>query len=128
MRTRTQLIFLVGLCVGFTFAPNLGTASAQSADVGKEQFEERCLSCHSLDANKQGPQLGAIFGRTSGTAADFEYSESLKRAKVVWDAEKLDKWLTDPAALVPDNNMYFKVEEADVRAAIIEYLKSKRPR
>ena len=127
MKTTTKLVLLMGLGAGFTFSP-IGGASAQAADTGKERFEERCMSCHALDTNKQGPRLGGVFGRTSGTVTEFEYSEVLKRAKVVWDADKLDKWLANPEGLVPDNNMYYKVDEPDVRAAIITYLKSQRPK
>lgn len=36
----------------------------------------------------QGPNLGGLFGRTSGTAAGFAYSKSNKEKAVVWTEVK----------------------------------------
>jgi cytochrome c2 len=32
--------------------------------------------------------------------SDHRYSDAMKRANVVWNAVTLDKWLTDPEALI----------------------------
>jgi cytochrome c len=125
VKIANQLTIKVGLSLALTCLPILRTASAQSTDAGKQYFAERCLSCHALAVNKKGPPLGDVLGRVSGTADGFQYSVALKRAKVVWDAETLDNWLTNPEGVVADNKMYYKVEEAEVRTAIIAYLESK---
>ena len=36
---------------------------------------------------------------------------------------KLDKWLADPEAVAPENDMGFRVNDAAERSAIIKYLK-----
>jgi len=46
---------------------------------GMELFEKRCTGCHSLTQNHQGPRLQGVFGHTSGSVADYEYSPTLKK-------------------------------------------------
>ena len=100
------------------------SASAQAQPDGKTLFEKRCGGCHALDRDKEGPRLGGVYGRTAGTVDSFQYSEALKKSKLKWTDETLDKWLTDTEKLVPDNDMTFHVEKPDERSAIIAYLKN----
>jgi cytochrome c len=44
----------------------------------------------------------------------------------VWDETTLDKWLTDPSALVPGTKMMFSVDDAQDRADVIAFLKAAR--
>jgi cytochrome c len=104
----------------------LVSAQAQAPASGKALFERRCGGCHALDREKEGPRLGGVYGRTAGTVATFEYSEALKKSKVVWTKETLDRWLTDTEKLVPGNDMAFRVSDPAERAAIIEYLSTLR--
>jgi cytochrome c len=97
---------------------------AQVRPDGKALFEKRCGGCHALDRDKEGPRLGGVYGRTAGTVDSFQYSEALKKSKLKWTDETLDKWLTDTEKLVPDNDMTFHVEKPDERSAIIAYLKN----
>ena len=43
-----------------------------------------------------------------------------------WDENNLDRWLANPDALVPDNDMSFRLDNAKERAAIVTYLKGQR--
>lgn len=76
---------------------------------------------------RQGPNLGTVFGRTAGTMNGFTtYSEALKKAGaggLVWDESSLDKWLTAAADLVPNSNMFYSQPDPDKRKLIIGYLK-----
>jgi cytochrome c len=90
---------------------------------GKLLFEKRCTGCHSLGVNHRGPRLAGVYGRTSGTVADYAYSSALKRAAVVWDEQTLDKWLTDPDAFINGNEMDFLVARPDDRRDVISYLR-----
>ena len=96
---------------------------AQSADTGKELFQKRCGGCHALDRDKEGPRLHGVYGRTAGSVDSFQYSDALKKSKIVWTEDTLDRWLTSTEKLVPDNDMTFHVEKAEERAAIIAFLK-----
>ena len=94
-----------------------------SAANGKVLFEKRCTGCHSLEKNKEGPRLAGVYGRRAGSVADFNYSDELKAARITWDAMMLDKWLTNPDAVVKDNDMAFHVSSSQERADIIEFLR-----
>jgi len=49
------------------------------------------------------------------SVTSFKFSDALKKAHIAWDAESLDKWLSDPDKFIPDNDMGFHVEKADER-------------
>jgi cytochrome c len=90
---------------------------------GKALFEKRCTGCHTLTENREGPRLQGVYGRTSGTAEGFAYSAALKNARIVWDHKSLDRWLTDPDAFIPGNEMDFLVSKLQERQDLISYLK-----
>ena len=105
-----------------------GGASVNAANQGdptrgKDLFQKRCGGCHSLDADREGPRLRNVYGRKSGSIPSFKYSDALKGAQVTWDQASLNKWLTSTEAVVPDNDMDFRVPSGDERADIIEYLR-----
>ena len=90
---------------------------------GEARFQD-CAACHRLDsANNVGPSLHGIFSRKAGEIADFRYSPAIKRSGIVWTPEALDKFITDPQALVPGNRMpYAGMANATDRADLIAYL------
>jgi cytochrome c len=97
-----------------------------AANPAKELFDRRCGGCHSATADKAGPRLAGIFGRTAASLGSFPYSEALRKSGVVWNEATLDRWLTDPDAFVRDSDMGFGLESAEERKAVIEYLRSLR--
>ena len=101
-------------------------AMPQAGDVekGKDAFQRRCGGCHSPDRTMEGPRLRGVYGRRSGSTPDFQYSDALKNAGITWNEGNLDKWLTDTEALVPNNDMSFRVPNPDERRDIIAYLKA----
>jgi cytochrome c len=99
-------------------------AEAQGGQSGQALFERRCSGCHTLDADHEGPRLRGVVGRAAGSVKTFQYSDALKNAKHTWDEATLDKWLSDPESVVPDNDMSFRVPKQEERTAIISYLKS----
>lgn len=113
--TVAAIAFLITLTLPFA-------ATASDTARGKELFEKRCTGCHSADRDMEGPHLGGVYGRRSGTIPAFPYSEALRNAKITWNADTLDRWLTDPEQLVPNTDMGFRVEKADERIEIIRYL------
>jgi cytochrome c len=105
------------------FSTSPVAVGAQDSTRGKDLFERRCGGCHALDNDKEGPRLRSVFGRPSGSISSFKYSDGFKNAHITWNAESLEKWLTDPDKVIPDNDMAFHVEKADERRDIIAYLK-----
>ncbi len=63
-----------------------------------------------------------MVGRQAGTVADYAYSPALKASGLTWDQANLDRWLTNPQALVPGTKMYFLLKDPQSRADIIAYL------
>ena len=92
---------------------------------GQQLFEKTCIGCHALTQNRQGPRLQGVFGRTSGTVGDYAYSAALKKSHIVWDEQSLDKWLTDPDASIPGNEMDFLVSRPAERRDLIAFLRQR---
>jgi cytochrome c len=90
-----------------------------------ESLYEACQDCHSLDKNDVGPRHRGVFGRKAASLSDYDYSDALKSANIVWNAETLDKWLTDPQAVAPGAKMFFHLDNAQDRADVIAYLKER---
>jgi cytochrome c len=104
------------------FAPG-----ARAQDAGQTIFKRYCAVCHSPDAgvNKIGPSLHGVVGRKAGTAPGYNYSDANKNSGITWTEENLDKYLTDPKAMVPGTKMLFAgIKNADDRKAVISYLAS----
>ena len=89
---------------------------------GKTLYESRCIGCHSVDDNRVGPAHRGVVGRKAGSVKDYDYSPALKTSKVVWDVASLQKWLTNPEALIPGQRMGYSVDEAKDRVDLAEYL------
>jgi cytochrome c len=90
-----------------------------------EALYESCQDCHSLDKNDVGPRHRGVFGRKAASLSDYDYSDALKSANIVWNEETLDKWLTDPQAVAPGAKMFFHLDNPQDRADVIAYLKER---
>lgn len=102
-----------------------GVANANPAR-GEQLYESRCGGCHSIGADRIGPRHKGVVGRKAGSVSGFAYSPALKKAKFVWTARQLDKWLQGPSKLVKGTAMAFTVPNQEDRAAIIAYLATQR--
>jgi cytochrome c len=120
MKNKTGALALLALTA-------LAASPAWAADSGDTLFRRYCFVCHSTEPgqNKVGPSLAGVFGRPSGDEAGFNYSDAMQAAHVTWDEPTLDKYLTEPKAVVPGTKMLFPgLKNADERHAVIDYLKS----
>jgi len=113
-----------------------GAALAQSAPTatnapkgdplrGKTLYQA-CEGCHSIDDNDIGPRHRGVVGRHAGSIADYSYSPALKNSGLTWDEANLNRWLSNPSALVPGTKMFFKIDDAQQRADLIAYLKEQK--
>ena len=94
------------------------------SSTGKELYQRTCTGCHSVNENRIGPQHRGVLGRQAGSLKDFEYSDALKKSKVVWNEENLNKWLENPNKFIPGNKMGFRITNKESRKHIVNYLKS----
>ena len=105
--------------------------SAAAAESGQVAFNNRCRTCHSVREgdNRLGPSLHNIFGAKAGSSEGFAaYSQALRNSGIVWNEDTLTKFVTNPDALIPGNNMkpYPGITDETERKQIVEYLKSSR--
>ena len=98
-------------------------SAAGEAARGEQLYESRCTGCHSLDTNRVGPMHRNVFGRKAGSVADFGYSSAVKRSKIVWNEQTLERWLTDPEKVIPGQKMGYQVPDPADRADIVAFLK-----
>jgi cytochrome c len=117
---------LLGL--GLSLALSEPVAADDAAD-GAALVKKACTTCHALatpSAPRQGPNLVGVFGRKACAAADFKYSPGFLAGckDVVWDEANLDRWLTNPQAMLPGAVMLYKQTNANKRRAIIAFLKT----
>jgi cytochrome c len=126
---------IIVLLVASILAADLPTASAAdspatapahtpvSGDAARgKTLYQACQACHSVEDNDLGPRHRGVVGRHAGSVADYNYSPALKSSGITWDPRTLDRWLTNPSALVPGTKMFFKIDDAQSRADIIAYL------
>lgn len=104
-------------------------ACGQTTNQSGERAFQRCFSCHSVvkgETGLSGPNLQGLTNRNIASDADFKYSKAFKmfaRSNRRWTTKLLDRFLTDPQAVVPGNEMgFFGLKKADERAAIVAYL------
>lgn len=98
------------------------SAAGQDAGRGEILYEQRCGACHGLDADRVGPHHRGVVGRQAGSVAGYDYSPTLGRARIIWNRQTLDAWLSDPEAFLPGQRMGYSVPDAKDRADIIAYL------
>ena len=105
-----------------------GAILAQDASEQKLAFNNHCRTCHVTTEgdHRLGPSLHNIIGREAGSASGYAYSSAMKTAGIVWDEASLDRYIENPDALVPGNNMkpYSGITSAEERAKIIAYLEA----
>ena len=103
-----------------------GTATGAKGDPARgEQLYARCAACHALAYDRVGPRHCGLLGRKAGAVADFDYSPAMKKSGIVWTAKTLDRFLANPARLVPGTTMtYAGVPDPKERADLIAYLEA----
>jgi cytochrome c len=103
-------------------------ALTQDSDPGQIAFNNACRTCHTPREgdNRLGPSLYRVIGRKAGSLPNYSYSESMKKADIVWDKQNLDRFIANPDQVVPGNNMkpYGGIASAEERAKIIAFLES----
>ena len=101
---------------------------------GQQLFPTTCGLCHQIGKGAKtliGPELNGIVGRKAASIADYAmYSAGMKKLGAdgyVWTEANIDKWITNPKAMIPDSPMalaFQGVADSQQRADIISYLKA----
>ena len=127
LRRREKYVVAVILAgvISAALAEAVWASGLTGDDARGETLYEACQDCHSLDKNDVGPRHRRVFGRKAASLPDYDYSDALKSANIVWNEETLDKWLTDPQAVAPGAKMFFHLDNPQDRADVIAYLKER---
>ena len=101
--------------------------SEELVAAGRSQFLH-CNSCHSMDPadeGLEGPHLQGIVGRRAAAVEGFAYTEVALGLDFSCDRARLDRWLEDPMAMVPDMCAPFRgISSASQRKALIAFLEN----
>ena len=126
----SQVRLRVGIAIA-VFLLMAGPVQAEG-DVAKgEQVFKKCMACHAINdkANKHGPHLVSIVGRSVASIEGYNYSEGMKAhaaTGAVWDEAALLAYIENPKAVVAKTKMAFAgLKKEDERADLIAFLKTK---
>ena len=126
MRTPRAAAALILCLAASPSLPALAAPPSGNPSRGAVFYESHCGACHSLGANRVGPMHKGVVGRKAGTVAGFHYTHALAFSGIVWTADALDRWLTNPQAMVPGTAMGLRVASPQDRADVIAYLRQQK--
>ncbi len=102
--------------------------AAADAAAGEKLAGRQCAACHTFEeggANKVGPNLYGVLGRSIGHAG-FAYSDALAgMSGDSWTYEHLNAFLHAPKDFAPGTKMSFRgFDKVGDRADVVAYLRS----
>ena len=86
------------------------TARADGDPAAGEKVFQVCKACHQIGEtakNAVGPELNGLFGRHSGSAPGYNYSDANKNSGITWDETVFREYIKAPRAKIPGTKMTF---------------------
>lgn len=118
---RSVHLMALAMMGAFTSQNTYGQATKTEGPLGQRAYKAVCMGCHSVEpgVTKVGPSLFGTMGRGAGSPNG---SEALRKSSIVWDRETLNRYLRDPQRLVPGTTMVVKMEDSEVREAVVDFI------
>lgn len=114
------------LALAALLASLASTALAEGDPESGKRVFAKCAACHAISDDRKhkiGPNLFGLIGRVAGSAEGYSYSRAMMSSGIVWSAESLDRYLSNPRKAVPGNKMPFPgLKSATDRSDVIAYL------
>jgi cytochrome c len=102
------------------------TAAAAAPPPAQPAAFAPCATCHAVKKDERsgfGPNLYGVAGTRAGAVPGYGFSPAMKNAKVVWDRDTLDRFITAPQTVVPGTKMaYPGLKDPARRKAVVDYL------
>jgi cytochrome c len=105
-------------------------ALAQTPAAAAPPLFAVCQSCHESTAGagpSVGPNLFGVGGRKAGSSEGFDYSDAMKGSTIVWSADTLTAFITDPNKTIPGNKMDYSGGDPATAKQIADYLMTLKP-
>jgi cytochrome c len=98
-------------------------------DIGARKFST-CAACHHIRPNAAdvgGPNLYGVYNKALVTNSQrFGYTAPLRDFGGRWDEATLDRWISNPKAMIPATSMqYAGMADPLDRADVIAYIRSR---
>jgi len=102
---------------------------AQNGEATRGQGDFRaCAPCHSLEPDRKhdlGQVWACLWGRKAGSLRALNATRMRSNLGIIWDEPFARRWLTDPQAMVPENEHCRRgIKDAAVRADLLAFLKN----
>ena len=130
---RRAVLFAVMVAGGLAASPAWAadaTIRYRPEPVGRGTAAEKCVVCHSIEANgpfRYAPNLYGIVGAEKAREREwYGYSPVLLKMGGVWTEEDLDKYLADANKFAPGTTKTIKIQDPEERKEIIEFLRSSK--